>query len=63
MLQKRLDAFSQVHPHQPPDVVARSTHHRMNGVSRFALQVSVIKPMVRLQVPNNRFNVFSLLSG
>jgi hypothetical protein len=46
----------QDHPHQPLDVLARSTQHRMNGVTRLAFQVTAIKPVVWLHVPNNRSN-------
>lgn len=45
-VQKRLRAFLQNHPHQPLEVVACSTQHRMNGVIRLTLEVTAIKPVV-----------------
>jgi hypothetical protein len=55
-VQKRLDAFLQDHPHQPLDVVACGAQYGMNGIARLTLQVTAVKPVVSLQVPNNRFN-------
>jgi hypothetical protein len=54
--QKRLDVFLLDHTQQPLDVVARSEQHRMYRVIHLAFKVTAIKPMLRLQIPNKRFN-------